>query len=301
MSVGIQECVISRTHSTNSAVKPRSDEPGVQPSGYFRWKGLLDRFAALLLLIPGLPLIGILVVLIRLTSRGPGVYRQIRVGCQGRNYVMYKLRSMRLDAETGTGAVWAKQGDSRVTPLGHWLRKLHLDELPQLFNVLKGEMSLIGPRPERPEFVKLLGREIPGYLNRLAVLPGVTGLAQINLPADRDLDDVRRKIVLDVEYIQDGNLLVDLRIFLCTLLRIIGVRGELAMRLLGLQRTVALPSIPASLEETLHDLPADKTVAFESPSDRKSPQLESVLAAGHPHNVSRDSTADVSFAGAQSR
>jgi lipopolysaccharide/colanic/teichoic acid biosynthesis glycosyltransferase len=153
---------------------------------------------------------------------------------------MYKLRSMRTDAERGTGAVWARQGDSRITPLGYWLRKLHLDELPQLFNVIRGEMSLIGPRPERPEFVTLLSEEIPGYAARLLVRPGVTGLAQINLPADRDLNDVRRKIVLDHEYIETGSLLLDARILCCTLLRMLGLRGERAMRLMGLERRVEI-------------------------------------------------------------
>jgi lipopolysaccharide/colanic/teichoic acid biosynthesis glycosyltransferase len=300
MSAGITNCTLPRAHSTAFTAKS-SGESGVQPSRYFRWKGLLDRFAALVLIVPGLPLIGLLVLLIRLTSRGPGIYRQVRVGHHGKSYVMYKLRSMRLDAESGTGAVWAKNGDPRVTWLGYWLRKLHLDELPQLFNVLKGEMSLIGPRPERPEFVKLLGREIPGYLERLVVLPGVTGLAQINLPADRDLDDVRRKIVLDVEYIQTGSLVFDLRIFLCTLLRIVGVRGELAMRWMGLQRTVALPSISAGLDETIHDLSTDKTVAFEAPNDSESVHCASDHSTSRPINVSHEKAIDVSFAGAQSR
>jgi lipopolysaccharide/colanic/teichoic acid biosynthesis glycosyltransferase len=250
-----------RVPEIDSEIESKSD---LRVSGYFAWKGLLDRAVALLLLIPGLPMIGVLVLLVRATSRGPGIYRQVRVGRGGRNYTMYKMRSMRIDAEAGTGAVWAQQGDSRITRLGYWLRKLHLDELPQLFNVLCGEMSLIGPRPERPEFVKMLGREIPGYMSRLDVLPGITGLAQINLPPDRDLDDVRRKIVLDREYIETATLLFDLRIFLCTLLRIVGVRGELAMRLMGLQRAVVLPPAvsPTSLEETVHDIATTKTVSI---------------------------------------
>ena len=248
---------------------------------YFLWKGILDRLLALILLIPGLPLIGVLVLVVRATSRGPGVYRQVRVGRGGRNYIMLKMRSMRLDAEAGTGAVWAKQVDSRVTRVGYWLRKLHLDELPQLFNVLWGEMSLIGPRPERPEFVKMLGREIPGYMSRLEVPPGITGLAQINLPPDRDLDDVRRKIVLDREYIESAGLLLDARILACTLLRIVGMRGELAMRVMGLKRNVVLPkAAPTGMEETVHDLPASKTAtvvvgACETHRDRKPAHADS--------------------------
>src|SRR5262245_13155778 len=150
----------------NQVTAPPGDaeHPALVRSRYFAWKGLLDRLMAVLLLIPGLPMIGILIALVRLTSRGPGVYCQVRVGLGGRIFTMYKLRSMRIDAEARSGPTWAAPGkDPRVTPLGYWLRKLHLDELPQLFNVLRGEMSLIGPRPERPEFVDVLGRYIPEY------------------------------------------------------------------------------------------------------------------------------------------
>jgi lipopolysaccharide/colanic/teichoic acid biosynthesis glycosyltransferase len=110
--------------------------PRVEVAPYFQWKGILDRVLAILLLIPGLPLIGLLLVLIRLTSRGPGIYRQVRAGRNGKRFTMYKLRSMRCDAEARTGPVWAQPGDARVTSLGRILRKLHLDDLPQLFNVL---------------------------------------------------------------------------------------------------------------------------------------------------------------------
>ena len=123
---------------------------------------------------------------------------------------------------------------------------MHLDELPQLFNVLRGEMSLVGPRPERPEFVVVLADKIPGYVDRLSVLPGITGLAQINLPPDTDLDSVRRKLVLDREYIERVGPLLDLRIILCTLFRLVGIRGGRGVRLLGLLRTVALPPTDAS-------------------------------------------------------
>jgi lipopolysaccharide/colanic/teichoic acid biosynthesis glycosyltransferase len=220
------------------------------------WKSLLDRALALLLLVPGLPLIAILVALVRLTSRGPGIYRQQRVGRGGRVFTMYKLRSMRIDAEAASGPVWAQAGkDSRVTPLGEQLRRLHLDELPQLLNVLRGEMSLVGPRPERPEFVAVLAEQIPGYLDRLTVRPGVTGLAQINLPPDTDLDSVRRKLVLDREYIDRASILLDLRIIACTFLRLLGLRGGRSVGLLGLQRTVTLPP-SAGRSADLHSAPA---------------------------------------------
>jgi lipopolysaccharide/colanic/teichoic acid biosynthesis glycosyltransferase len=232
-------------HASNGRADSIRARPHSSPAlvaAYFSWKGLLDRAAAAMLLVPGLPLIGVLIALVRLTSKGPGIYRQQRVGRDGRVFTMYKLRSMRIDAEAATGPAWAPPGtDPRVTRVGYWLRKLHLDELPQLVNVLRGEMSLIGPRPERPEFVEVLGRQIPGYLGRLAVAPGITGLAQINLPPDTDLDSVRRKLVLDCEYIRDATFFLDCRIFICTLLRMFGIRGGRAVRWLGLHRRVELP------------------------------------------------------------
>jgi lipopolysaccharide/colanic/teichoic acid biosynthesis glycosyltransferase len=200
-----------------------------------------------MLLLPGLPLLGLLVFAVRLTSPGPAIFTQRRVGKNGRAFTMYKLRSMRPDAEKGVGPVWASVKDGRVTPLGRFLRKLHLDELPQLFNVLKGEMSLIGPRPERPEFVAILEEQIPGYSDRLTVLPGVTVLAQINLPPDQTLDDVRRKLILDREYIEQAGVWLDLRMLVCTLFRMIGVPGALATRLTGLERRVELPAASGHL------------------------------------------------------
>ena len=214
----------------------------VRPSSYFHWKGILDRAAAIALLIPGLPMIGLLVFLIRWNSRGPGIYRQRRVGKDGRIFTMYKLRSMRIDAESTTGPVWCSAGsDPRVTKLGYWLRKLHLDELPQLYNVLRGEMSLIGPRPERPEFVQILAESLPDYLDRVRVAPGITGLAQINLPPDTDLNSVRRKLILDLEYIETAGPSLDIRMFLCTLTRIMGIKGDLAMKFMGLKRRINEP------------------------------------------------------------
>jgi lipopolysaccharide/colanic/teichoic acid biosynthesis glycosyltransferase len=183
-------------------------------------------------------LLGFLVVLIRLTSRGPGIFKQVRVGKNGKQFTMYKLRSMRYDAEAKTGAVWTQPKDNRTTRLGKILRKLHLDELPQLFNVLKGEMSLIGPRPERPEFVVVLERRIPGYRQRLRVLPGITGLAQINLPPDTDLESVRKKQELDMEYIRTATLLLDLRMLVSTFLRMLGLRGSVVMHMMRLKREV---------------------------------------------------------------
>ncbi len=219
---------------------PVSAEGPIRVARYFRWKGVLDRAAAAVLLLPGIPILIALSLLVRLTSRGKSIYRQVRVGKDGKTFMMYKIRTMVSDAEGGCGAVWTQPGDPRVTMLGRALRKLHLDEFPQLFNVLKGDMSLIGPRPERPEFVEILAGEIDGYSDRLLVRPGITGLAQINLPPDTNVDSVRKKLVLDLEYVQHAGVAFDARMFLCTLVRLCGLPGDWAMRLFGLQREVHL-------------------------------------------------------------
>ena len=201
----------------------------LRPSAYFRRKAILDRTLAILLLLPGLPIIGMLVLLVRLTSRGPGIYHQVRLGQHGRRFQIYKIRTMRHDAEAASGPVWTTQArDPRVTRVGKVLRRLHLDELPQLINILKGEMSLVGPRPERPEFVHVLTEAIPGYGSRLDVPPGVTGLAQLNLPPDSDLTSVRRKLVLDREYMEQAGLSFDLRILASTFFRMLRVPEALA-------------------------------------------------------------------------
>jgi hypothetical protein len=158
---------------------------------------------------------------------------------------MYKIRTMYVDAESVTGPTWSVPGDSRITPLGRVLRLLHLDELPQLINVARGEMDLIGPRPERPQFVKWLASEIPTYRDRWRVLPGVTGLAQINLPPDESLDCVRKKLSLDCKYIDSAGIGLDLRILMCTFLRMLGIRHGRAVRWLGLTYHVELSGAAA--------------------------------------------------------
>ncbi len=246
----------------------------VVESSFFRAKEILDRLLAAALLLPALPLIALLIVIVRLNSRGPGIFRQVRVGKRGRTFTMYKLRSMRIDAEAKTGPAWSPTGaDPRVTRLGFWLRRLHLDELPQLFNVVRGEMSLVGPRPERPEFVEVLAEQIPGYLNRLMVQPGITGLAQINLPPDTDLDSVRRKLVLDCDYVRSASLWLDLRILACTALRMGWIKGPAVARVLGLERIVHLPLAkpphPAELDG--HTAPVSLSSLAEStaPADSR--------------------------------
>jgi lipopolysaccharide/colanic/teichoic acid biosynthesis glycosyltransferase len=207
-------------------------------SGYLVCKGELDRVMAFFMLIILLPLIVILLFLVRATSPGPALYRQSRVGRNGAVFQLYKIRSMRIDAESsGSGPVWSQACDPRVTKLGRWIRDLHLDELPQLWNVLRGEMSLVGPRPERPEFVSILKQKIPDYEKRLEVLPGITGLAQMNLPPDSDLNSVRKKLHLDLAYIREVSLMLDIRLMVCTFVCLIGWRKEAVVRRLMLDRS----------------------------------------------------------------
>jgi lipopolysaccharide/colanic/teichoic acid biosynthesis glycosyltransferase len=144
------------------------------------------------------------------------LYRQIRSGKDGKTFTLFKFRSMFQDAEAKSGAVWASKNDPRVTPLGRWLRRLRLDELPQLINVLRGEMVLVGPRPERPEFVNVLVEQIPYYQQRLAVKPGITGWAQINHKYGDTLEDTLLKLEYDLYYIKNLNMTLDLYIMFQT-------------------------------------------------------------------------------------
>jgi lipopolysaccharide/colanic/teichoic acid biosynthesis glycosyltransferase len=175
------------------------------------------------ILLTGLsPLLLVLAVMVKLTSDGPAFYAQTRLGRGGRVYRMFKLRTMMHNAESVTGPVWAAKDDPRVTRFGRFLRDTHLDELPQLWNVLCGHMGLIGPRPERPEIVARLERQIPNYRDRLLVRPGVTGLAQMVLPADSDLEGVRKKLAHDLYYVRRMSLLMDARLAACTTFYFIG-------------------------------------------------------------------------------
>lgn len=242
----------------------------ISPTRFCRSKRWLDLLVAGALAAPAALIIGLLVVLVRRTSDGPGIFKQKRVGLHGRVFTIYKLRSMHIDAERRLGPAWASKNDPRVTRLGYWLRKLHLDELPQVYNVLKGDMSLVGPRPERPEFVSLLCKDIDGYMNRLAVRPGVTGLAQINLPPDSGWDSARSKQVLDLEYIERGGLMLDLRMMMATALRIIGLKGDWVTWLMRLKHVssvdrveeVGASSKPTSMGElaSMAEAPEDESV-----------------------------------------
>jgi lipopolysaccharide/colanic/teichoic acid biosynthesis glycosyltransferase len=194
-------------------------------------KRAADLVLALLLLVATAPLLFLGLVLVKLTSRGPVFYTQTRVGRGGRPFTLYKLRTMIHQCESLTGPQWSRPGDPRVTPVGRFLRRTHLDELPQLWNILKGEMSLNGPRPERPEFVPQLEQAVPHYRERLRVRPGLTGLAQVQLPPDTDLESVRLKLAYDLYYVRACSLWLDVRLLLCTALKVCGVPGP-ALRVL---------------------------------------------------------------------
>jgi lipopolysaccharide/colanic/teichoic acid biosynthesis glycosyltransferase len=189
-----------------------------------RRKAALDYGLAALLTPACLLAVAVAALLIRLTSRGPALYAQTRLGRFGRPFTIYKLRTMKHNCEAEGGPKWSGRGDPRVTWLGAILRRLHVDELPQLINVWKGEMSLIGPRPERPEIVVALRPMIRGYDRRLAVLPGVSGFAQVHLPPDVTTDCVRRKLVFDRYYVRHSSLALDVKILGLTALKVLGLR-----------------------------------------------------------------------------
>lgn len=189
----------------------------------FELKVAVDFVLAAVLFVLAMPVMLAAAALIKLTSRGPALYTQNRVGLNGREFRIYKLRTMRHNCEAVSGVRWASAGDPRITRVGAFLRDTHLDELPQLWNVLRGDMALVGPRPERPEFVTRLVGEIPGYAERLTVRPGVTGLAQVQLPADTCLESVRLKLAYDVHYIAHAGLWLDVRLMLCTGLKMLHV------------------------------------------------------------------------------
>lgn len=209
-------------------------EPLVSP--HFRRKRYVDFPIALLLSVIAFPIVLLAWSLVRLTSKGPGIYKQVRLGLNGKPFTIYKIRTMRIDAEAATGAVWATRKDKRITFAGRILRRIHIDELPQLYNVLRGEMSLVGPRPERPEFVAELEKRIDGYAYRLYVKPGLTGLAQLNQESDIDLNDVRRKLVFDFDYIEHASLWFDIRLLFCTAIKTVCLCRPSVMKFLRLYR-----------------------------------------------------------------
>jgi lipopolysaccharide/colanic/teichoic acid biosynthesis glycosyltransferase len=200
-----------------------------------RARRAVNFLVALVGLILAAPVLLVVALLVRLTSRGPVIYTQTRVGLDrrgdapeslnrrrledvgGKPFRIYKFRTMTVQAETGTGAVWAQNDDPRVTWIGRYLRQYRLDELPQLVNVLKGEMNVVGPRPERPTIFRQLREHIDEYPLRQRAKPGITGLAQINHHYDRSIEDVRTKVTYDLEYIRKQSVLEDLKIMFQTI------------------------------------------------------------------------------------
>jgi exopolysaccharide biosynthesis polyprenyl glycosylphosphotransferase len=185
---------------------------------------VLSIAVSLSLLVIVSPLLPVIALAIKLTSPGPVFYRQRRVGLHGRVFDVIKFRTMRQDAETGK-AVWAGKNDPRVTPVGRFLRKVRLDEIPQLWNVLAGDMGFVGPRPERPEFVELLSREIPYYGLRHVIRPGLTGWAQVRYKYANTLEDSKQKLQYDLFYIKNLSLGLDLLILFETAKTVLLRRG----------------------------------------------------------------------------
>lgn len=229
-----------------TALPPPASGVTVAPAGPPLRVGLWERLAALILIVVAAPLMLLVAAAVKLDSPGGGIlYRQERVGLErrrrrepplrggerravpghGQVFFIYKFRTMVPDAEKHTGPVWASARDPRITRIGRALRKLRFDELPQLFNVLQGQMRLIGPRPERPRFVEELREQIPDYTRRLQVHPGITGLAQVEREYDGSVEDVRKKVQYDLFYVQNRSRLLDIKILLKTISVMILGRG----------------------------------------------------------------------------
>ena len=219
---------------------------------YMPFRRLLDFTLALAVCLIAAPVVLLAAALVRLSSRGPAFYSQTRVGRAGKLFTIYKIRSMIHNCESLTGPRWTIPGDPRVTPIGWLLRRTHIDELPQLVNVLIGNMSLIGPRPERPEFVAELEQAIPDYQQRHAVLPGITGLAQVQLAPDTDLESVRSKLQCDLHFIRHLSIWLDARILLATVLHMLGASFT------RLQRLGIVPT-PAQAETPMRDVQPEGT------------------------------------------
>lgn len=180
---------------------------------YNVYSRIADIVLSLVGLVIGLPLIIIFGILIKIEDKGPIIYKQERVGKHGKVFDVYKVRSMKVDAEK-YGAQWAQENDPRILNVGNFIRKTRIDEIPQLFNILKGDMSIVGPRPERPMFTIQFNEEIDGFINRLLVKPGLTGWAQVNGGYDMTPDE---KLKWDIDYIKYRSILMDIKVILMTI------------------------------------------------------------------------------------
>lgn len=189
-------------------------------------KRLMDVTISVVVLIGLAPFLLLVALFIRLGSPGPVIFRQERIGRNCKPFVMNKFRTMVQDAERKTGPMWAKKNDPRITKVGYWLRKLRIDELPQLYNVIRGQMSLVGPRPERQHFVEQFKDQIPLYMRRLRVRPGITGWAQVKWKYDASFDDVKEKTKYDLYYVENISLRMDIKIIINTLITMIKGKGQ---------------------------------------------------------------------------
>ena len=194
-------------------------------TAWLKLKGMVDIFIAMVMLVLSLPLMVIVGLLIKLTSHGAVIYKQVRVGKNGVSFTIYKFRTMVDDAES-EGAIWTQESDPRITKIGKVLRRTRIDELPQLFNILRGDMSFIGPRPERPDFTEELEKQIPFYDIRYIVKPGITGWAQVMYPYGASVEDAREKLQYDLYYIKNYSLMLDFWIMIKTIRVVAGGKGR---------------------------------------------------------------------------
>lgn len=216
-------------------------------------KTVSDIVLTLVLLLVTAPVIFLAALLVKLSSPGPAFYSQVRLGRGGKPFSIYKIRTMTHNCEKLTGVRWSTPGDARVTRVGWFLRRLHIDELPQLWNILRGEMSLVGPRPERPEFVVQLETAIPRYRERLLVRPGLTGLAQLQLPPDTDLQSVKRKLAYDLFYLERLGPVLDLRLLFGTAFYLLKIPPHYLRILLGVP---TLEQVEQAYEKLAADRPS---------------------------------------------
>lgn len=229
-TLNIAAIFVQERKATPVRLRPAPATLRVPKSWYVDGKPVLECLASIALLIALAPLIALAALMVKLTSKGPALYSQTRLGLRGRPFTIYKLRTMFHDCERHTGPAWSSKNDPRITWLGNILRLTHIDELPQLWNVIRGDMSLIGPRPERPEFAVELEKVLPAYRGRLEVRPGITGLAQIHLAPDTSVESVRRKLKYDLVYVARMNFWLDVRIALVTVLSAAGFTFHLTRR-----------------------------------------------------------------------
>src|SRR3989338_6172624 len=188
----------------------------ISASVYEKTKSIIERGTALLLIVLGVPLMMLIAICVKVTSKGPAIYRQTRIGKKSATFMLYKFRTMYENAEQN-GAVWAKEKDPRVTPVGRFLRRTHCDELPQLINIIKGDLAFTGPRPERPSFVEILKEKIPYYEIRHMIRPGITGWAQIKYQYGSSIEDAQEKLEYDLYYLKNRSIALDLAILVKTI------------------------------------------------------------------------------------